>query len=102
MGEEGVVGTAERAPAEDNRADCACSLFVADWNVTAGRILFDGHFRNDGDAHTGADHAEKAAELATLKNNLGMKARAIAGGDGGVAKAVAVAEKQEGFGAKVF
>jgi hypothetical protein len=31
-----------------------------------------------------------------------MKASAIAGGDGGVAKAVAVAEKQEGFGAKVF
>jgi len=31
-----------------------------------------------------------------------MDARAIASSDGGVAKAVAVAEKQEGFGAKVF
>jgi hypothetical protein len=31
-----------------------------------------------------------------------MKARAIVGGDGGIAKAVAIAEQQESFGAKVL
>jgi hypothetical protein len=30
--------------------------------------------------------------LPAFKNNLGMKASAIAGGDGGVAKAVAIAQ----------
>src|ERR1700687_3166465 len=102
MGEEGVVRTGERAAAEDNRADGAGGWFVGDVYVTARRILFDGHFRNDGDTHAGADHAEKTAELAAFKNNLGMKARTIAGGDGGVAKAVAIAQQQEGFGAEVF
>ena len=102
MGKEGLVGTAERATAQDYCADGAGSLFVSDGNVTARRILFDDHFRNDGNSHACTDHAEQTAELATFENNLGMKASAIAGGDGGVTKAVAVAEKQEGFGAKVF
>jgi hypothetical protein len=31
-----------------------------------------------------------------------MEARTIAGGDGGVAKAVAIAKQQEGLGAKVL
>ena len=102
MGEEGLVGTGQRATAQDDRADGAGGLFVGDGNVTARWILFNNHFRNDGNTHACADHAEQTAELAALENNLGMKARTIAGGDGGVAKAVAVAEKQEGFGAKVF
>jgi hypothetical protein len=72
------------------------------WEGNGTGILFNGHFRNDGNSHACTDHAEQTTELATFKNNLGMKASAIAGGDGGIAKAVAVAEKQERFGAKVF
>jgi hypothetical protein len=75
---------------------------VGDGNLAARRILFDDHFRNDGNAQACTDHALKVTELATLKNNLGMKARAIVGGDGGIAKAVAIAEQQERFGAKVL
>ena len=102
MGEEGVMGPGERATAQDDRADGADSLFVGDGHVTARWILFNSHFWNDGNAHARTDHAEQATELAAFENNLGMEARTIAGGDGGIAKAVAVAEQQERFGAKVF
>jgi hypothetical protein len=68
----------------------------------ASRILLDGHFRNYGDAHSGAYHADETTELATFKDNLGMKVGAIASGDGSLAKAVAVAEQQEWFAAEVL
>ena len=102
MGKEGVVCTAERATAQDDGADGTGSLFVGNGHVAARWILLDDHLRNDGNTHSCTDHAEQTAELAAFENNLGMQARTIAGGDGGVAKAVAVAEKYEGFGAKVF
>ena len=101
MGEEGFVGTGQRAAAQDDRADGAGSLFVGDEHVTARRTLFDDHFRNDGNTHACTDHAEQATELTAFENNLGMEARTIAGGDCGIAKAVAVAEQQERFGAKI-
>jgi hypothetical protein len=68
----------------------------------ASRILLDGHFRNYGDTHSGAYHAYETTELATFKDNLGMKVGAIASGDGGLAKAVAVAEQKEWFSAEVL
>jgi hypothetical protein len=51
---------------------------------------------------SGAYHAYETTELATFKNNLWRKVSAIASGDGGLAKAVAVAEQKEWFGAEVL
>src|SRR4029077_10310293 len=56
----------------------------------------------DGNAHARANHAEQAAELATFENDLRMETRAIAGGNGGIAETVAVAQEQEGFGAEIL
>jgi len=92
VGEEGLVCTRERSASEDDRANGAHGLFVGNMDVMASRILVDSHLRNYGDTHSGAYHACQTTELATFKNNLGMKAGAIAGGDGGLTKAVAVAE----------
>jgi hypothetical protein len=39
--------------------------------------------------------------LTALENNLGIDASAAAGGHCGVAKAVAIAQKQEGIGAEI-
>ena len=84
------VRAGERPAAEDNRADGAGSLLIRDVHVTAWRFSFDGHFRNDGDAHSRADHAEQAAELTAFKNNLRVKTRAVAGRDNGVSEAMAI------------
>jgi len=100
--EEGLVCTCERSTSKHDRANSAHSLIVGNMDVMASRILLDGHFRNNGDTHSGAYHAYETTELATFKNNLGKKVSAIASGDGGLAKAVAVAEQKEWFGAKVL
>jgi hypothetical protein len=71
-------------------------------DVMASRILLDGHFWNYRNAHPGLYHAYETTELATFKNNLGMKVGAIASGDGGLAKAVAVAEQKEWFATEVL
>ena len=99
VGEEGLVRTGERSTTKDDRANGAHCLFVGDMDVMASRILLDSHFRNYRDAHSGAYHAYETTELATFKDNLGKKVSAIASGDGGLAKAVAVAKQQEWFAA---
>jgi hypothetical protein len=100
--EEGLVCSCERSTSKDDRANGAHSLIVGDMDVMASRILLDGHFRNYGDTHSGAYHAYETTELATFKNNLRKKVSAIASGDGGLAKAVAVAEQKEWFGPEVL
>ena len=101
--QEGVMrAMKEQSSSENDRADSACGGGIIDAHETASRFLFDSHFRNDGDAHSGADHAEKAAELAALKNNLWMQAGSIARRDGGIAEAVAVAQEKKGLGAQVL
>jgi hypothetical protein len=100
--EKSVVRACQGAAAEDDGANGANSLFVGDAHVAALRFLFDGHFRDDGNSHARADHAEKTAELAAFENDLRMQTRAIAGGDGRIAETVAVAQQQEGFGAEIF
>ncbi len=102
MSEKSVVCTGERTAAKDNGADGANGLVIGDADVAAWRFFLDGHFGNDGNAHAGADHAEKTAELAAFKNDLRMEARAIAGRNSSIAETVAVAQEQERFGAKVF
>jgi len=102
VSEKSVVCTGERTATKDNGADGANSLVIGDADVAAWRFFLDGHFGNDGNAHAGSDHAEKTAELSAFENNLRMEARAVAGGNGGIAETVAVAQKQERFGAKVF
>jgi len=102
VGEEALVGAGKGAAAENGGADGADSAGVSDAHVAAAGDFVDGHFGDDGNAHACADHAEKAAELAALENNLRMEMGAIAGGDGGIAKTMAIAEKEERFGAQIF
>ena len=94
--------TSQRPSAENDRADGAGRLLIRNMDVTARRLPFDGHFRNDRDAHACTHQAEQTAELATFENDLGMKARAVAGGNGSVPEAMAVTKQQERFGAEVF
>ena len=102
MRKEGAVRTGERAAAKEDGADGANRLVIRNADVSAWRFFLDGHFGNDGKAHARADHAEKAAELAAFENDLRMETRAVAGGNGGIAETMAVAQEQERFGAKIF
>ena len=92
----------QRTAAEDDGADRACGNGIVNAHEAAPRLFVDGHFRNDGDAHTRSHHAEKAAELAALKNNLRVQAGSVARCDGRIAEAVAIAQQQKGLGAQVF
>lgn len=92
----------QRASAEDDGADRACRGGVVNAHEATPRLFVDGHFRNDRDAHAGAHHAEQAAELAALRNNLPVQTCAVARRDGGIAETVAIAQQQEGLGAQVF
>lgn len=92
----------EGAAAEYDDSYGARGRGIVDAHVTTTRFFLDGHFRDDGNAHARADHAEQAAELAAFENNLRMEAGAIAGRHGGISKTVAVTQKKERFGAKVL
>src|SRR6266478_9273210 len=102
MSKESAVRTGKRAASQHNHADRSNSLFIGDAHVAALRFLLDGHFGNNGDAHASADHAEKAAELAAFKNDLRMETRPVTSGNGGVAEAVTIAQKQEWFGTEIL
>ena len=102
MRQKSAVRTGERTAAKDHGSDGANGLVIGDADIAAWRFFLEGHFRNDGNTHARADHAKQAAELAAFKNDLRMEACAVAGGNGGIAEAVAVAQEQERFGAKVF
>ena len=92
----------EGAAAQPDSADGANGVIVGEADVGARRFIVDGHFWHDRNTHAGRDHAEKAAELAAFEDDLRMEARAIAGGEGVFAEAVAVAKKQKGFGTKIL
>jgi hypothetical protein len=95
--QESVVGARERAAAENDSADRACSFVVSDSHKVAVRVLFDGHFWNNRNPHAGPNHAEDAAELAALEDDLWIDSRPVACGNGGVTEAMAVPKKQEWF-----
>src|ERR1700716_2985520 len=99
---ESLVCTGEGTAAKDDRADGADGLVVGDADVTAMRLFLDGHFRDDGNAHARADHAEQATELTAFENDLRMETRAVASGNGSIAETVAVAKEQEWFGAEII
>jgi len=96
------VCTGERTAAKDDGADGANRLVIGDADIAALRFFLDGHFGNDGNAHARTNHAEKAAELAAFENDLRMETSSVAGGNGGIAETVAVAQEQEWFGAEIF
>lgn len=102
MRQKGVMRSRERAATEDYCADDANGLAVRDAYVTASSALLHGHFWNDGHAHSRADHAQNAAELAALENNLRMQARAIACRDGGIPETMAVAQEKKRFRSKIL
>lgn len=101
MGEEGAGGAVEGAAAEDYGGDGAGGLGVGEADEAAGFGFIDGHFRDEGNTHAGADHGEKTGEMSAFEDHAGIEARAIAGGDGSFAETVAIAEKEEGIGAEV-
>lgn len=77
-------------------------MLVGEADIGAAVFFVDGHFRNDGHTHPHTYHAEEAAELAAFENDAGVKSRSVAGGQGCVAEAVAIAKKEKRFGANVF
>ena len=101
MGEERAAAAVERAAAEDYSGYCALGLRVGDADEAAGFGFVYGHFGDEGDAHAGAYHGEEAGEVAAFEDDAGVEAGAVAGGDGGVAEAVTVAEKEKGIAAKI-
>ena len=88
---EGAVCAVEGTAMEDDGANGADGLVIGDADIAAMRLFLDRHFRNDGNAHTRADHAEQATELTAFENDLRMETRPVAGGNGSVAETVAVA-----------
>jgi len=70
-------------------------------DVTALRFPFDGHFRNDGNPHTGADHALSRLLNWPLSKMTWDEARASQAANGRVSEAMAVTQQQERFGAEV-
>src|SRR6266481_5215232 len=95
MRKERVVRASEGATAKDGHADGTNSLFIGDADVAALRFFLDGHLRDDRNSHSRADHAEEAAELSTPENDLGVEARAVAGGNGRIAETVAITQEPE-------
>jgi len=101
VGEEGAGGAGEGAAAEDDGGDGAGGLRVGDADEAAGFGFVDGHFGDERDAHARSDHGEKAGEVAAFEDNARIEAGAIAGSDGGIAEAVAVAEKEKGIAVEI-
>jgi hypothetical protein len=94
------VEAGPRAAAEVDGTNGAGGLVVGDTDEVTRSRSFDGHFGNNRNAQASTDHVEEAAELAAFKNDLRMKPGAVAGSDGGVAEAVAIAKQEEGLGAE--
>jgi hypothetical protein len=97
-----MADSGERAAAEDDGPEGAGSIGVGDPDITAEGALFDSHLGNNGDADACANHAEDAAELAALEDNLRIHPGAVARGNGGVTEAVTVAKEQEWFLAEIL
>ena len=74
---------------------------VRDADEAAGPGFVNGHFGDERDAHAGADHGQKTGKVAAFEDDAGIEAGAVAGGDGGIAKAVAVAKKKKWIAAKI-
>ncbi len=89
------MGTGEGASPKENRADGASGVRVVDADEAAGRGFVDGHFRDDRDPHVRTDHGEETGKVAAFKNDARVEAGAVAGGNGGFAEAVSIAEEKK-------
>ena len=89
------------AAAEDYGGDGAGGLGIGDANKAAGFGFVDGHFGDERDSHARADHGEETGEMAAFEDDARIETRAIAGGHGGFAETVAVAEEEEGIEAEI-
>ena len=76
-------------------------MWVGDADEAAGAGFVHGHFGDERNAHARADHGEKAGEVAAFEDNMRVKAGTVAGGDGGIAEAVAVAKEKEWIAAEI-
>ena len=80
---------------ERNDPDGPRRFDIPERNETTAGALFDRHRGHDGNAQSGAHHAEDAAELAALEHDSRIHARALAGSDGRLAEAVPIAQQKE-------
>ena len=101
VGEEGAGAAVEGAAAEDYGGDGALGLGVGDADEAAGAGFVHGHFGDERDTHAGADHGQETGKMAAFEDNVGVETGAVAGGDGGIAEAVAIAEKEEWISAEI-
>jgi len=101
VGEEGASGAGEGAATEDDGCNSACGLRVGDANEAARFGFVYGHFGNERNAHAGANHGEQTGEVAAFENHARIEAGTVAGGDGGGAETMTVAEKEEGIAAEI-
>jgi len=76
-------------------------LGVGDADEATGPGFVHGHFGDEGDAHAGADHGKKAGKVAAFEDDARVETGAVAGGDGCIAEAMAVAKKKEWIAAKI-
>jgi hypothetical protein len=99
---EGLLDAIETAATENCGDDGARGLRIAEAHVAAGDVAVDGHFGDEGDADTGRNHSQKAAELSAFKSNAGRDAGARAGINTKIPEAVAVAQHDERLAAEIF
>ena len=76
-------------------------LGVGNADEATGAGFVDSHFGDEGNSHAGSDHGEEAGEMAAFEDHARIEVGAITGGDGGIAEAVAVTEKEEWIVAKI-
>ena len=101
VGQEGAGAAVQGAAAEDYGGDGALGLGVGDTDEAAGLGIVNGHFGDERDAHAGADHGEEAGEVAAFEDDARIEARAVAGGNSGVAETVAIAKEKKWIAAEI-
>src|SRR5215471_278353 len=95
VSQEGSRHAAEEVSFQRGDADGSRGALVGNQDEAAIVPSLQRHLRNNGDTHAGRNHAQDAAELAALKNDLRQYAGAFADVDSGIAEAVIVAQEQK-------
>jgi hypothetical protein len=101
VGEERAAAAIERAAAENYGGNRAYGLGVGDADEAAGPGFVHSHFGDERDAHARADHGKKAGKVPAFEDDAWIEARAVAGGNGGIAEAVTVAKEKKWITAKI-
>src|SRR5215208_2432315 len=82
-------------------AEASLRACVGNGNEAAPRLRVGRHGGNDGNAHSGSHHRKNGGELAALKDDVVAESCPLAGGDDGIAEAVAFLHQQETLAAEL-